>query len=114
MRSMRQLPTLGTALFIPPHVAGEARAIKLMLPQFGLPGQDRFIYREPPFTSTASICWTLQTAQTDDTSDGTDGNEASLMSFAALSVAPDATLIGLRGRSTEEGSAPLFRPVLGR
>ena len=99
--------TLGTALFIPPHFASEARNIKFMLPQFGLPRQERFIYRELPFvhrvyTPEATDGQTLILLH------GTDGNEASLMPFAA-SVAPEATLIGLRGRSTEEGSARWFR-----
>ena len=41
--------TLGSTLFIPPHFAGEAENLKVMLPQFGLPKAERFIYRELPF-----------------------------------------------------------------
>jgi phospholipase/carboxylesterase len=99
--------TLGSRLFIPPHFAEDAENLKVMLPQFGLPKEERFIYRELPFTHRV---------YTPDHPDGqvlvllhgTGGNEASLMPLAAK-AAPNATLIGLRGRSNEEGSARWFR-----
>jgi phospholipase/carboxylesterase len=98
---------LGTRLFIPPHFAEEAENLKVMLPQFGLPKEARFIYRELPFIHRVYIPETT-TGQTLILLHGTGGNEASLMPFASK-VAPHATLIGLRGRSTEEGSARWFR-----
>ncbi len=99
--------TLGSTLFIPPHFAKEAENLEVMLPQFALPKAERFIYRELPF---------IHRVYTPDDPDGqtlvllhgTGGNEASLMPLAAK-VAPNATLIGLRGRSNEEGSARWFR-----
>jgi phospholipase/carboxylesterase len=99
--------TLGSKLFIPPHFAEEAENLKVMLPQFGLPKEARFTYRELPF---------IHRVYTPDHPDGqtlvllhgTGGKEASLMPLAAT-VAPNATLIGLRGRSNEEGSARWFR-----
>lgn len=101
------IDTLGSALFIPPHFAEEAENLKVMLPQFGLPKEERFIYRELPFihrvyTPDHPIGQTLVLFH------GTGGNEASLMPLAAK-AAPNATLIGLRGRSNEEGSARWFR-----
>jgi phospholipase/carboxylesterase len=99
--------TLGSRLFIPPHFAEEAENLKVMLPQFGMPKEERFIYRELPFihrvyTPDGPNRQTLVLLH------GSGGNEASLMPLAAK-VAPEAILIGLRGRSIEEGSARWFR-----
>lgn len=99
--------TLGTELFIPPHFTEEAENLKVMLPQFGLPKEERFIYRELPFIHRVYIP-EVTNGQTLILLHGTGGNETSLMPFASK-VAPHATLIGLRGRSTEEGSARWFR-----
>ena len=98
---------LGTRLFIPPHFAEEAENLKVMLPQFGLPKEERFIYRELPFIHRVYVP-EITFGQTLILLHGTGGNETSLMPFASK-VAPNATLIGLRGRSTEEGSARWFR-----
>ncbi|MBZ9656417.1 VOC family protein [Phyllobacterium lublinensis] len=99
--------TLGTTLFIPPHFAAEAENLKVMLPQFGLPKAERFIYRELPFVHRV---YTPENpdGQTLVLLHGTEGNEASLMPLAAK-AAPNATLMGLRGRSNEEGSSRWFR-----
>src|SRR5690606_21547723 len=40
------LEKLGQTLFVPPDSASEADDIKVMLPQFGLPDQERVIYRD--------------------------------------------------------------------
>ncbi|QND50788.1 ring-cleaving dioxygenase [Phyllobacterium sp. 628] len=101
------LETLGTELFIPPHFAEETDNLKVMLPQFGLPGEERFIYRELPF-----IHRVYTPANPDGTTlvllHGSDGNETTLLPLAA-NAAPHATLIGLRGRSNEEGIGRWFR-----
>ncbi len=98
---------LGSSLFIPPHFATEAENLKVMLPQFGMPKEERFIYRELPFVHRV---YTPDPAggQTLILLHGTGGNEASLMPLAAK-AAPDATLIGVRGRSNEEGQGRWFR-----
>ncbi|PSH59137.1 VOC family protein [Phyllobacterium sophorae] len=98
---------LGSGLFIPPHFAEESENLKVMLPQFGMPKEERFIYRELPFIHRV-YAPDRPDRQTIVLLHGTGGNEASLMPLAAK-VAPDATLIGLRGRSNEEGSARWFR-----
>lgn len=101
------LDTLGSALFIPPQFSEEAENLEVMLPQFGLPKAERFIYRELPFVHRV---YTPEqpNGQTLVLLHGTGGNEASLMPLAAR-AAPNATLMGLRGRSNEEGSARWFR-----
>lgn len=101
------LETLGAALFIPPHFIKDETDVRAMLPQFGLPGEPRTIYRELPFVHRINV------ADADDASSivllhGTGGNEASLLPFGR-SLSAHATLIGVRGRSTEEGSARFFR-----
>ncbi|MGO4450677.1 VOC family protein [Phyllobacterium sp. TAF24] len=101
------LETLGSKLFIPPHFAQETENLKVMLPQFGLPGEERFIYRELPF---------VHRVYTPDHPNGvtlvllhgSDGNETTLLPLGA-NAAPQATLIGLRGRSNEEGIGRWFR-----
>ena len=101
------LETLGTQLFIPPHFAEEAGNLKVMLPQFGLPGEERFLYRELPFVHRV-----YTPEHTDGLTlvllHGSDGNETTLLPLAA-NAAPHATLIGVRGRSNEEGSGRWFR-----
>lgn len=99
--------SLGTRLFMPPQDAERARDIETMLPQFAMPGEARVIYRDLPFIHRFS---------TPDDPDGstlvllhgTGGNEADLMPLARH-VAPRATLLGVRGRSTEEGILRWFR-----
>ncbi|WID98823.1 VOC family protein [Bosea vestrisii] len=99
--------TLGTQLFVPPEAQNEADDILAVLPQFALPGEERVIYRDLPFVhrfhqpadSDGSVIVLLH---------GSGGNETDLMPLAQR-IAPRATLLGLRGRSTEEGTARWFR-----
>lgn len=98
---------LGETLFVPPQDAGRAPDLKLMLPQFALPGEERFPMRDLPF---------IHRFHRPDDADGstivllhgTGGNEADLMPLAHR-VSPRATLLGVRGRSTEEGINRWFR-----
>ncbi|WP_426131513.1 VOC family protein [Pararhizobium sp. PWRC1-1] len=100
---------LGTTLFIPPRDADRARDLKAMLPQFALPGEDRFpartltfIHRfnRPVYPDGATLVLMH----------GTAGNETDLMPIARR-VAPNSTLLGVRGRATEEGSNRWFHRV---
>ena len=100
------LETLGEALFMPPDAA-DPEALKVMLPQFGLPGDERLVYRDliyehrfyTPETPDGTVIMLLH---------GTGGDGSDLMPLAHK-AAPDATLLGLRGRSTETGSRRWFR-----
>lgn len=98
---------LGRTLFVPPHDAARAQDLRVILPQFALPGEERspmralhFIHRfhrpENPDGRTMVLLH------------GTGGNETDLMPLAAR-LAPGATLLGVRGRSTEEGINRWFR-----
>lgn len=98
---------LGRTLFVPLHDAARARDLRVMLPQFALPGEERtpmrelhFIHRfhrpDDPDGSTIVLLH------------GTGGNESDLMPLAAR-LAPRATALGVRGRSTEEGINRWFR-----
>ena len=102
--------TLGTTVMIPPSDAERANDLRVMLPQFALPGAPRFPRRDLPFVHRlhepeqpdGSVLFLLH---------GTGGSEADLMPFARR-VAPHALLIGLRGRSTEEGTLRWFRRLV--
>ncbi|MFN3832651.1 MAG: VOC family protein [Allorhizobium sp.] len=101
------LDALGSRLFIPEHFHLRPEDVVPMLPQFGLPGEPRVIYRDLPFVHR------IHEPDLPDGSalillHGTGGNEASLLPFGRK-IAPSASLIGLRGRSTEEGVARFFR-----
>lgn len=98
---------LGRTLFVPPHDIARAEDLRVILPQFALPGEERnpmrdlhFIHRfhrpENPDGSTIVLLH------------GTGGNESDLMPLAHR-IAPNATLLGVRGRSTEEGINRWFR-----
>lgn len=98
---------LGETLFTPPREAGRAGDIEVMLPQFALPGEARMPRRELPFIHR------FFTPEDADGSTlvllhGTGGSEADLMPLAHR-IAPRATLLGVRGRSVEEGSVRWFR-----
>lgn len=95
---------LGQTLFLPP---GDAEALRVMLPQFALPGEERWPRRKLLFLHR------LYTPE--DAGDrvlillhGSGGDETSLLPFGHA-VAPKARLIGLRGRATEEGVPRWFR-----
>ncbi len=98
---------LGTHLFVPPDRADKIDELKTTLPQFSWPGEERVIYRELPF---------VHRFYTPENPDGTTivllhgsgGNETSLLPFAAK-AAPNATLLALRGRATDEGTPRWFR-----
>lgn len=98
---------LGRTLFLPPHEAGRAQDLKAMLPQFALPGEERFPARDLPFVHRFN-----RPEDPDGTTlvllHGSGGNEADLMPIARR-IAPRATLLGVRGRATEEGSNRWFR-----
>ncbi|MCD7061124.1 VOC family protein [Pelagibacterium xiamenense] len=98
---------LGKHLFVPPGDAARAEDLRVMLPQFALPGETRRPMRELPFVHR------FYTPDDPDGSTivllhGTGGNEADLMPLAHR-IAPHATLLGVRGRSHEEGVARWFR-----
>jgi phospholipase/carboxylesterase len=98
---------LGTTLFIPPHDAARAQDLRVMLPQFARPGEERMPLRDLPFVHRFYV------PENPDGSvivllHGTGGNEADLMPLAHR-VAPQATLLGVRGRATEEGNNRWFR-----
>ncbi|KRB01538.1 glyoxalase [Devosia sp. Root685] len=100
------LEKLGNTLFMPPDTP-DPEAVKVMLPQFDLPNEERVVYRdliyhhrfftpENPDGTTIALLH------------GTGGNETDLMPLAHR-AAPNATLLGLRGRSTESGTQRWFR-----
>ncbi|MCQ0090976.1 VOC family protein [Roseovarius sp. M141] len=98
---------LGETLFVPPQDADRAQDLKLMLPQFALPGEERFPMRDLPFVHR------FHRPEDPDGSTivllhGTGGNESDLMPLAHQ-INPRASLLGVRGRSTEEGINRWFR-----
>jgi phospholipase/carboxylesterase len=101
------IETLGSVLFVPPPDADQADAIRTRLPQFSMPGEDRIQYLELPFVHRFHV-----PPDPDGTTlvlmHGSGGNEADLMPFAAK-LMPRATLLGVRGRSVEEGTLRWFR-----
>ena len=100
---------LGQTLFLPPQEAGRADDLKAMLPQFALPGEERPPARDLPFIHRFN-----RPESSDDTTlvllHGTGGSEADLMPMARR-MAPGATLLGVRGRATEEGHSRWFRRI---
>ena len=101
------LETLGEQLFIPPLFMKDEDDVRVALPQFGLPGEERVIYRDLPFVHR------FYTPEKPDGSvivllHGSGGSETSLMPLAHQ-ASPNATLLGVRGRSTEEDMARWFR-----
>jgi len=98
---------MGQVLFVPEHDAARTRDLKVMLPQFSLPGEPRMPRRDLPFVHR----FYMPEKVGDDTLvllHGTGGSEADLMPFAHR-IAPEAALLGVRGRAVEEGVARWFR-----
>lgn len=99
--------TLGTELMIPPADTERADDLRALLPQFALPGAPRPPRRNLPFVHRMN-----EPADPDGSTlillHGTGGNEADLMPLARR-IAPRALVIGVRGRSTEEGVLRWFR-----
>ena len=98
---------LGQTLMIPPHDAARAAELRVKLPQFARPGEERIVMRDLPFIHR------FHTPADPDGSTivllhGTGGDETDLMPLAAR-LNPRATLLGVRGRSTEEGITRWFR-----
>ncbi|MFC0279868.1 VOC family protein [Falsigemmobacter intermedius] len=98
---------LGRTLMIPPSDTARAEDLRLMLPQFVMPGEERFPPRDLPFIHRFH-----RPAQEDGSTlillHGSGGNEADLMPIAHR-IAPQAALLGVRGRSAEEGVNRWFR-----
>lgn len=97
---------LGRTLKVPPHFTDDID-LRLHLPQFARPGEERRPMRDLPFIHR------IHTPEDADGSTlvllhGTGGSETDLMPLANR-IAPRATLLGVRGRSTEEGVARFFR-----
>lgn len=101
------LEHLGETLMVPPREASRTEDLRVMLPQFARPGEERMPMRDLPFIHR------FHTPEDPDGSTivllhGTGGNETDLMPLAAR-LNPRATLLGVRGRSTEEGINRWFR-----
>lgn len=98
---------LGATLMMPPGDEARAQNLKVMLPQFSMPGEPRPPRRDLPFVHR------FFTPDKPDGSTivllhGSGGSEADLMPLAHR-IAPRATLLGVRGRAHEEGSPRWFR-----
>lgn len=98
---------LGEHLFVPGETAERADDLRVQLPQFARPGEERMPVRDLPFVHR------FYTPQNPDGSvivllHGSGGTEADLMPLASK-INPRATLLGVRGRATEEGNARWFR-----
>ncbi|WP_332303323.1 VOC family protein [Rhizobium sp. GR12] len=101
------LEALGEKLFIPPLFMKDEADVRVALPQFSMPGEERIVYRDLPFVHR------FYTPEKPDGSTiillhGSGGSETSLMPLAHR-AAPGATLLGVRGRSTEDDVARWFR-----
>lgn len=98
---------LGRSLQIPPGDRAKADDIRAMLPQFAMPGEERLPARKLPFVHRVN-----QPSEPDGSTlillHGSGGSEADLMPLARR-IAPRATLLGLRGRATEDGTNRWFR-----
>lgn len=98
---------LGETLFLPPFSLTRAEDLRVILPQFARPGEERMPMRDLHFTHR------FYTPQDPDGSvivllHGSGRNEADMMPLAHR-IAPRATLLGVRGRSVEEGHPRWFR-----
>ncbi len=98
---------LGTRLFLPDLDEETVPDLQVMLPQFAQPGEPRLPKRDLGFVHRL-----YHPENADGTvlvlMHGTGGSETDLMPLAAR-IAPRATLLGVRGRATEEGKLRWFR-----
>lgn len=99
--------TLGGHLFVPDGDRAREQDLRVMLPQFSRPGEARIAKRDLPFVHR------LHAPENPDGRTfillhGTGGNETDLMPLASR-IAPRATLLGMRGRASEEGISRWFR-----
>lgn len=98
---------LGERLFVPPGDEEREEDLKVLLPQFSLPGKPRMPRRELPFVHRFFVP-DEPGEETIVLLHGSGGNEADLMPLAHR-IAPQATLLGVRGRAVEEGVPRWFR-----
>ncbi len=98
---------LGEKLFIPERDSFRAEELRIMLPQFSRPGEPRMPHRELAFVHRLHVPENPD-GRTLVLLHGTGGNEADLMPLGHR-IAPQATLLGVRGRATDEGIARWFR-----
>ncbi len=87
----------------------DLKDLKVVLPQFSMPGEPRVNYRDLPFVHR------FYTPPDPDGSvfvllHGSGGNETTLMPLLHK-VAPRATLLGVRGRATEEGLPRWYKRI---
>jgi phospholipase/carboxylesterase len=101
------IETMGSGFFIPKHFKADHEALKVMLPQFGLPGEERVIYRDLPFVHRIHMPETWD-GSTLVLLHGSGANETAMLPLGRK-VAPNAMLIALRGRSVDEGNPRFFR-----
>lgn len=98
---------LGERLFVPPGDEKREEDLKVLLPQFSMPGEARMPRRELPFVHRFFVP-EVPGEETLVLLHGSGGSEADLMPLAHR-MSPQATLLGMRGRSVEEGIARWFR-----
>jgi phospholipase/carboxylesterase len=98
---------LGETLFVPENDAERVEDLRVMLPQFAMPGEERIVLRDLPFVHRFHVPRDAD-GSTILLLHGTGGHEGDLMPFAHR-LSPRATLLGVRGRATEEGHARWFR-----